>query len=166
MQRMLGCLVVLLAAAATVGSSQQGGQKADPFNGTWEVNIEKTKELTGGTSAVHEIISFEIGDDGVQHYRVEFQSSEDEPLRKGRYDSKYNGARFVPHNGTVFPPDAVGMEVMTVKVDERTHYRIARTRDGDAQYAMMRRLSKDGQSYIPAGLHATPRWGCTSGWTA
>ena len=67
MQRMLGCLVVLLAAAVTVGSSQQGGQKADPFNGTWHLNVEKTKELSGGTSPVHEIITFEIGDDGVQH---------------------------------------------------------------------------------------------------
>jgi hypothetical protein len=44
------------------------------------------------------------------------------------------------------------MEVMTVKVDDRTHYRIARTRDGEAQYILMRRLSDDGTSYISAGL--------------
>ena len=163
MKRTLGCLVAVLVAAVAIGSSQLGGQERDPFNGTWELNIEKTKELSGGTSPVHEIISFEIGDDGVQHYRVEIQSSEDEPLREGWYDSKYNEAKFVPYNGTVYPPDAVGMEVMTVKVDERTHYRIARTRDGEAQYVMMRRLSEDGQSYISAGLRTdgTPglyRW--------
>ena len=163
MKRLLGCSVVVLAAAVAVGLSQIGAQERDPFNGTWELNIEKTKELSGGTSPVHEIISFEIGDDGVQHYQVEIQSSEDEPLRKGWYDSKYNEAKFVPYNGTVYPADSVGMEVMTVKVDERTHYRIARTRDGEAQYVMMRRLSEDGQSYISAGLRTdgTPglyRW--------
>lgn len=151
MKRTFGCLVAVLAAAVAVGSWQLAGQERDPFNGTWELNIEKTKELSGGTSPIHEIISFEIGDDGVQHYRVEIQSSEDEPLRKGWYDSKYNEAKFVPYNGTVYPEGA-GAEVMTVKVDERTHYRIARTREGEALYVMMRRLSEDGQSYISAGL--------------
>ena len=167
MRRMLGCLVVLLAAAATVGSSQQGGQKADPFNGTWEVNIEKTKEA--GRAAPRPFTrssASKSATTGCSTTGWSSRAARTSRCARGRYDSKYNGARFVPHNGTVFPPDAVGMEVMTVKVDERTHYRIARTRDGDAQYAMMRRLSKDGQSYIPAGLHATPRWGCTSGWTA
>ena len=151
MRRTLGCLAIALAAAATVASSQQGGQGADPFNGTWRLNVEKTKELSGGTSPVHEIITFRIGDDGVQHYEVEIQSSADAPLRKGWYDSKYNEPKFVPYNGTIYPEDA-GMEVMTVKVDERTHYRIARTRTGEASYVMMRRLAEDRQSYISAGL--------------
>ena len=142
MRRTLGCLAIALAAAATGASAQQGAQGADPFNGTWRLNIEKTKELSGGTSPVHEIITFRIGDDGVQHYQVEIQGSEDEPLRRGWYDSKYNEAKFVPYNGTVYPEDA-GMEVMTVKVDERTHYRIARTRKGEARYVMMRRLAEE-----------------------
>ena len=162
MRRTLGCLAIALAAAATGASAQQGAQGADPFNGTWRLNIEKAKELSGGTSPVHEIITFRIGDDEVQHYQVEIQGSEDEPLRRGWYDSKYNEAKFVPYNGTVYPEDA-GMEVMTVKVDERTHYRIARTRKGEARYVMMRRLAEDGQSYISAGLRidGTPglyRW--------
>ncbi len=151
MRRRLGFGVVVLAAAAAAGSAQQARPGADPFNGTWRLNVEKTKELSGGTSPVHEIITFEIGDDGVQHYQVEIRSSEDAPLRRGWYDSKYNEARFAPYEGTVYPPDA-GMEVMTVKVDDRTHYRIARTREGEARYVMMRRLSDDGRSYISAGL--------------
>lgn len=162
MRRRLGLGVVVLAAAAAAGSAQQARPGADPFNGTWRLNVEKTKELSGGTSPVHEIITFEIGDDGVQHYRVEIRSSEDAPLRRGWYDSKYDEARFAPYEGTVYPPDA-GMEVMTVKVDDRTHYRIARTREGEARYVMMRRLSDDGRSYISAGLRidGTPglyRW--------
>lgn len=149
MIRTVGGVVIGFALATVVGLSQGSGP--DPFNGTWHLNVEKTKELSGGSSPVHEIITFEIGDDGVQHYEVEIQSSEDAPLRKGWYDSKYNDPTFVPYDGTVYPADG-GMEVMTVKVDERTHYRIARTREGEARYVMMRRLSDDGQAYMSAGL--------------
>ena len=150
MKRVLGYVAVFLMVTTVVGSSQSGKQSPDPFNGTWTLNIEKTKELSGGSSPVHEVISFKIGDDGVQHYQVEIQRSEDVRMQKGWYDSKYNEDTFVPYNGTVYGEP--GMEVMTVKVDDRTHYRIARTRDGEARYVMMRRLSDDGTSYISAGI--------------
>lgn len=145
-------LVMILTTAfvATLGKVQPTGQKRDPFNGTWRLNVEKTKQMSGGVSPIHEVISFDIGDDGVQHYKVEIQTSKDTPMRQGWYDSKYNDSKFVPYEGTVY--DTPGMEVMTVKVDERTHYRIARTRGGEARYVMMRRLADDGQSYISVGL--------------
>ena len=149
MKRVFGYLTVFLVVTTVVVSSQSGKQSPDPFNGTWTLNIEKTKEL-GDSSPVHEVISFKIGDDGVQHYQVEIQRSEDVRMQKGWYDSKYNEDTFVPYNGTVYGEP--GMEVMTVKVDDRTHYRIARTRDGEARYVMMRRLSDDGMSYITAGI--------------
>ena len=149
MRRVLG--LALVAVVVGVVGVQPQEDYVDPFNGTWHLNIEKTKELSGGESPIHEIITFRIGADGVQHYEVEIQS-EGGPLRKGWYSSKYNDPTFVPYNGTVSenPP---GAEVMTIKVDERTHYRIARTREGGrARYVMMRRLAEDGQSYISAGL--------------
>ena len=63
---------------------------------------------------------------------------------EGWYDSMYNEAEFVPYDGNVFAPDDT-IEVMTIKVDGRTHYRITRNRDGgEARYVMMRRLSADG----------------------
>jgi len=147
---LIGVIIGLALTTVSSMTSQRSGQQ-DPFNGTWTLNVAKTKELSGGTSPVHEIISFVIGDDDVQHYKVEIQSSDDAPLREGFYDSKYNEDKFVPYNGTVYPADA-GMEVMTVKADDRTHYRIARTEEGEARYVMMRRLSEDGKSYISAGL--------------
>tara|TARA_B100001123_G_scaffold401666_1_gene488598 strand:+ start:10029 stop:10532 length:504 start_codon:yes stop_codon:yes gene_type:complete len=146
----VGVLIGMSLTAVSSMTSQRTGEQ-DPFNGTWTLNVEKTKELSGGTSPVHEIITFNIADDDIQHYRVEIQSSDDAPLRKGFYDSKYNEDKFVPYNGTVYPADG-GMEVMTVKADDRTHYRIARTEEGEARYVMMRRLSEDGKSYISAGL--------------
>tara|TARA_B100001123_G_scaffold352041_4_gene403333 strand:- start:350 stop:859 length:510 start_codon:yes stop_codon:yes gene_type:complete len=150
MTRTLG--IALIALGITVGPAHAQSNAVDPFNGTWTLNIEKTKELSGGESPVHEIITFTIGDDNVQHYEVEIQYSDDTPMRKGWYSSKYNEPTFVPYNGTV-SDDPPGAEVMTIKVDERTHYRIARTRQGsNARYVMMRRLSEDHQSYISAGI--------------
>ena len=151
MKRIFGGVLLAVVVASTGALSQSHDQGADPFNGTWTLNIEKTKELSGGESPVHEIITFNIGDDDVQHYQVEIQSSEDAPMRKGWYGSKYNENKFVPYNGSVYPSGG-GMEVMTVKVDDRTHYRIARTRGGEARYVMMRHLSEDGQSYISTGI--------------
>ena len=146
-------VVVGLALATVVGVSQEGGSGVDPFNGTWRVNVEKTKELGRDLTGLHEIMTFKTGDDGVQHYQVEWQDSADAPMRKGWDDSKYNEAKFVPYNSNVFAAEeADPFEVMTVKVDNRTHYRIARTREGEALYAMMRRLSDDGRFYMSAGL--------------
>jgi hypothetical protein len=148
--RTLTVLAVTLVMAVTIGWLRPSAQKRDPFNGTWRLNVEKTKQLSGGASPVHEVIAFDIGDDGVQHYKVEIQSSKDSPMRHGRYASKYNDGKFVPYEGTVSEPP--GTEVTTIKVDDRTHYRIARTRNGEARYVMMRRLAEDGQSYISVGL--------------
>jgi hypothetical protein len=146
----LGCLVLFVTLGPVVASSQEAAASTDPFNGTWTLNIEKTKELSGGSSPVHEVITFNIGEDGVQHYQVEIQTDADGPRLRGWYDSKYNEDRFVPYHGEIYSDP--GMEVMTVKVDDRTHYRIARTVDGEARYIMMRRLSDDGKSYISAGI--------------
>lgn len=42
--------------------------------------------------------------------------------------------------------------VVTIKVDDRTHYRIARDVNGAAVNVLMRRLSEDGKSYQSYGM--------------
>ena len=44
------------------------------------------------------------------------------------------------------------MYAMTVKVDDRTHFRVVRKLDGTSGGIMMRRLAADGQSYVSTGL--------------
>lgn len=44
------------------------------------------------------------------------------------------------------------MYVMTIKVDDRTHFRLVRKLDGTSGGVMMRRLVPDGQSYVSTGL--------------
>jgi len=42
--------------------------------------------------------------------------------------------------------------VVTVRTDERTHYRITKTVDGRAQYSMLRRMAEDGETYMATVL--------------
>lgn len=49
------------------------------------------------------------------------------------------------------------LHVMTIKVDERTHYRFAKDATGKAQYVLMRRLSEDHKSYQVYSLQADGR---------
>ena len=44
------------------------------------------------------------------------------------------------------------MYVMTIKVDDRTHFRMVRKLDGTSGGVMMRRLAPDGQSYVSTGM--------------
>ena len=153
MKRVLGWAALSLLAIAVVGASQRGKESTDPdpFQGTWKINIEKSQELSAGRSRtpVYEVISFDVTD-GVQHYRVEVQSRDDTPRRRMGYDSKYNDGKFVPY--TNYGTGEVNGYVTTVKVDDRTHYRIARTVDGEAQYVLMRQVTENGKAYIAASL--------------
>src|SRR5438445_221513 len=44
------------------------------------------------------------------------------------------------------------MYVMTIKVDDPTHFRVVRKLDGTSGGIMMRRLAPDHQSYVSTGL--------------
>jgi len=44
------------------------------------------------------------------------------------------------------------MYVMTIKADDRTHFRMVRKLDGTSGGVMMRRLAPDGQSYVSTGM--------------
>ena len=60
---------LLLLVAVTVGLSQPKWSEEDPFNGTWQINVEKSKELAAGRAPVpvYEVITFDT-EDNVQTY--------------------------------------------------------------------------------------------------
>src|SRR4030095_10418586 len=97
MKRLCQCLLVFVLTPAVSIWAQQGKGSSDPFNGTWRLNVEKTKQLSGGPSPSDEVITIRVDDDNVQHYQVEIQSGPNDPKRKGWYDSKYNDFKFVPY---------------------------------------------------------------------
>lgn len=155
MQRVGGWIAAFLIGGATVAFTQTGlpqqWSPEDPFHGTWQINVEKSQELAAGRAPVpvHEIITFEI-EDNVQTYRVEVQSRDDSPRRNMGYESAWNDGQYVPY--TNYTSGEIIGYVTNVKVDDRTHYRIATDLEGRARYVMMRRLTDDGQAYIATGL--------------
>ena len=149
--RVVWCVGLLLVVGVAVGLSQPTWSNEDPFNGTWQINVAKSKELAAGRASVpvYEVITFDTKDN-VQTYRVEVQSRDDTPRRNMGYESTWNDGKYVPYiNYTIGA--SIGY-VTNVKVDDRTHYRIATGVDGEARYVMMRRLTEDGQAYIATGL--------------
>jgi hypothetical protein len=130
---------------------------SDPFNGTWKINNERSQHHTVD-APTHEVITFEIDGD-LERYRVEYQVPGSPRMTLG-YTTTYNDGNWVPYVllaadgelsgvpgfGDVKVGDPVGM-VTSLKVDERTRYRVARTVGGDAQYILQRRLADDGRSY-------------------
>ncbi len=145
------CVGLLLLVGVAVGRSQPQWSNEDPFNGTWQINVEKSKELAAGRAPVpvYEVITFDITDN-VQTYRVEVQSRDDTPRRNLGYESAWNDGKYVPY--TNYTSGEIIGYVTNVKVDDRTHYRIATGVNGEARYVMMRRLTEDGLAYIATGL--------------
>src|SRR5688572_7859092 len=66
--------VAIAAILCSSAPRAQQTQKSDPFNGTWRLNVEKTKQMSGGVSPASELTTFRIGSDNVQHIHVEAQS--------------------------------------------------------------------------------------------
>jgi hypothetical protein len=141
---------------------------ADPFNGTWRINLERSKHYTA-SPPLHEVITFQVDGDQ-ERYEVEYEQPGAPRVRMG-YATTYNDGKWVPYTllevighpegvpegaggfGGRRPGDAVGM-VTSVKIDERTRLRLARNLDGEAQYVLQRRLAEDGRSYDSTMLTA------------
>src|SRR4029077_13529423 len=115
----------------------------DPFIGKWEIDKEKSTSYP----RIENIVINVEGD--MQDYKNDI-TQEPGPTRHQGYENKYNEILWVPYmrdnTGKPF------MHVMTIKVDDRTHFRVVRKLDGTSGGIMMRRLAPDGQSYVSTGL--------------
>ena len=118
---------------------------ADPFVGTWKLNPTLSWQFRGEQNK-YEIIRITVEDD-VQTYRVRSMGSRSTIDSHSGYSVKFNDDEWV-HYENYIPGNYRDAELLTVKVDNRTHYRIARTKStGEAAYILMRRMADDGQSY-------------------
>lgn len=136
----VACLVVSGAATASAQS-----EKKDPFEGTSVLNPAVSWQFRGEQNK-YEIIRITV-EDGVQTYRVRSMGARSTVDSHSGYSVKYNDDTWV-HYENFIPGNHRDAELLTVKVDDRTHYRIARTRStGEAGYILMRRMAEDGQSY-------------------
>ncbi len=147
MRRFLGGLAVGLACGAGVVLAQENWKTPDPFAGKWRINLDKTVQFTGSKPRVEDI-TIKV-ENGVQDYKNEYSTSQAAPHVQG-YESKYNEPKWVPYMN--YATGKPLMHVMTIKVDDRTHYRVIKRLDGTAGGVMMRRLSADGRSYSSIDL--------------
>jgi hypothetical protein len=146
MMRTLAALIFLLVAAVATAVYTQTSP-ADPFNGTWKINLEKTQQFTG-EKPKYEVTTLTIKGD-VQDYKVDYEIGNN-PRSKMGYTSRYNEIKWVPYMN--YTTGTKNMDVMTIKVDDRTHYRVIRRNDGTSGGIMMRRMAEDGKSYASIDL--------------
>ena len=142
------CLAALITAfllmgAASTASAQSSGK--DPFEGTWVLDPALSWQFRGEQNK-YEIIRISV-ENGVQTYRVRSMGARSNVDSHSGYSVKFNDDEWV-HYQNYIPGNFRDQELLTVWVDDRTHYRIARTRStGEARYILMRRMEADLQSY-------------------
>ncbi len=145
----VGIVAYLVVSGATTVSAQSN--KKDPFEGTWVLNPALSWQFRGEQNK-YEVIRISV-EDGVQTYRVRSMGARSTVDSHSGYSVKYNGDTWV-HYENYIPGNVRDAELLTVKVDDHTHYRIARTRStGKAAYILMRRMAEDEQSYASTLLN-------------
>jgi hypothetical protein len=115
----------------------------DPFEGKWEID----KEQSTSYPRIENIVIKVTGD--VQDYKNDI-ANEAGPTRHQGYENRFNEMLWVPYmRANVGKPFQY---VMTVKGDDRTHYRFIRNLDGTFGGIMLRRLAPDAKSYVSVGF--------------
>ena len=154
MKFMVSCIIAVLTLIVPEAWAQ-GGQ-ADPFNGTWKLNVAKSTtrwqshpqpKVAEPQPQSYELITMAIANDAVD-YKVEYARG-NERRKKANYTAKYNDARWQDIHGEADGP----LSTLTlVKTNERSHYWVTRSKDGQFAGVVVRQMAEDGKSFISVGL--------------
>ena len=154
MKFMVSCIIAVLTLIVPEAWAQ-GGQ-ADPFNGTWTLNVAKSTARWQGhpqpkvaepQPQSYELITMMVTNDSVD-YKVEYARA-NERHKKANYTAKYNDARWQDIHGEADGP----LSTLTlVKTNERSHYWVTRSKDGQFAGVVVRQMAEDGKSFISVGL--------------
>ncbi len=143
----LGCLALCLTVAATAGFAQ--APAGDPFAGTWKVNLTKSKFFVGYTAPQSEVTVIRV-ENNVRHYDVDVIATNGSRSKLG-YDAAYNDGQWHPMVNR--DTGVANGDIMIIKADARTQYRIDRNKDGQVAGVLMHRLSEDGKSYTSFNMN-------------
>src|SRR6185436_2519764 len=135
--RFIGVTIVFFLLLATASAQQ------DPFNGSWKLDVAKSK-MQPATASKSEIIQYEIvGDE--ERFVSQAVTMKDE-AESIKYAARYNDGKAYPFtitiNGKVTNPNAT---TMVKKVDTWTRERY-NVRDGNPVLASRRIVSQDGKT--------------------
>jgi hypothetical protein len=147
---MAAMVVSVLAAGQTSWQKGNGGRNSrvtsasDPFNGTWKINRAQSSQRTGEPPDVEDV-SIRV-ENSIQHYTNDTINAGGTTPVRTVYDIKYNDGEWHPQLNRA-TGQKTNVELMLVKVDERTQYRISRDKDGRPTGVMMRRMADGGRSF-------------------
>ena len=154
MRFIASCTAVILAFMAPEVRAQSA--PADPFSGTWRLNLAKSAsmwqaqpqpKLAEPLPQSHEVITMSITD-GAMQYRVEHRLGNDRN-ETATYTAKFNDARWQDIRGEAEGGIAA---VTLVRINDRVHYWVTRTKDGQFDGLISRRLADDGRSFTSIRL--------------
>jgi len=154
MKYAVSCITALLVWTVP-GAWAQSGQ-ADPFNGTWKLNVTRSTakwqshpqpKVADPQAQSFELITMSITNDTMD-YKVEYARA-NERHRKANYTAKYNDARWQDIHGD---PDGPLSTLTLVKTNDRTHYWVTRGKDGQFAGLVVRQMAEDGKSFTSVGL--------------
>jgi hypothetical protein len=136
----------LYAAVAFALVARVSAQGPDPFDGTWRLNAAKTQTVWAAQpqpkSATPqaqgtELMTMHVAD-GTMQYKVEYAGG-----KTASYTAKFNDAKWQDIRGDAENGIAA---VTLVKINDRLHYWVTRTRDGQFGGLIQRRIAEDGKS--------------------
>ena len=136
MKRLIFVITLAAMIALAIPGRQASAQKADPLNGTWHLNLDKSK-FRSGPIPKSQTRTYEISGDSVKQ-TVAGVDSEGKPVRMA-FTAKYDGKDY-PLTGN---PDAD-----TIAVTRTGPYSARSTlkKDGKIVQQTMRTVSKDGKT--------------------
>lgn len=146
--------LVLLVAGGPHGLAQ--GNASDPFNGSWRLSPEKSaaawqsqpqpKRPAPEPQSVG-VITMKVAG-GTVEYRVEHGQGT-APSERATYAATYNDATWQPVQGA---PDGAYATVTLVRINDRQHYWVTRSQDGQFAGVVLRKMAADSRSFTSIGI--------------
>src|SRR5215467_11109577 len=125
--------------------TQQGYAQEDPFNGSWRLNVEKSK-MQPRTFAKSETVVYRVSDN-TEIYTSDVITGDGEH-EVTQYNARYSDDKEYPSTVTVYGNGTVRVQttnLMLRKIDDRTRERVYK-RDGRIATIMRRSMSADGKT--------------------
>jgi hypothetical protein len=138
MLSLLRVVVALIALAAPVAA-----QGADPFLGTWKLNLEKSR-FPGPPPAEPHLLTFEGQRDGSILGMVYDLDDAGRRTAVARLTYRYDGREYRDLDPATGAAKSNTLAFMTI--DRRTVEVVHRIGDGQATYREIRRVSEDGRT--------------------
>lgn len=140
--RSLLAILIICTAAAGIVIAQSGGEKADPFTGTWKLNVAKSS-MSGPTASTGEAVTYKQvnGEEIYSSDAVTTKGEAEHTDYRGKYDGPY-GTIKTTIDGKVTSEGPLQLR----QLDPRTRLRVSMSKEGMLQGIIVRRLSDDGKT--------------------